>query len=282
MKVVDTVTDLKSSLEIAVSKGFSIGFVPTMGALHLGHISLVESALRENDFVVVSIFVNPTQFNNSNDLARYPRDLESDLIQLESTGCQLIFAPSIKEVYPKVDNRQFDFGLMGDVMEGKHRPGHFNGVAQVVSRLFDLINPQKAYFGIKDFQQIAIIKNMVKQMGLPVKIVECPIIRESDGLAMSSRNMLLTAEMRKKAPLIAQTLNESCTFTAQDDVSQVHRFVIDQINQTEGLIVEYFDIVDGDTLQSITNWDDSSFIVGCIAVFAGDLRLIDNIVYKKK
>ncbi|MBN2263261.1 MAG: pantoate--beta-alanine ligase, partial [Prolixibacteraceae bacterium] len=193
MKLVETVKALKQVVGQQKAAGKTIGFVPTMGALHQGHLSLVERAGAESDYVVVSIFVNPTQFNDPDDLKKYPRNLQADLDFLEGSPCQLVFAPSVDEIYPKPDNRVFDFGNIGNVMEGKHRPGHFNGVAQVVSKLFDMVEAHKAFFGLKDFQQLAIIKNMVKQLQLAIEIVPCPIVREPDGLAMSSRNVRLSA-----------------------------------------------------------------------------------------
>ena len=280
MRVVKTVRELQAIVEEQRKAGARIGFVPTMGALHQGHLSLIHQASFQCQFIVVSIFVNPTQFNNALDLERYPRTLDKDAALLESTACQLIFAPSVEEVYPEADTRVFDFGRLDKVMEGLHRPGHFNGVAQVVSRLFDMIKPDAAFFGMKDFQQLAIIVEMVKQLQLPVEIVPCPIIREADGLAMSSRNMLLNDEQRKNVPLIAQTLMDSCNFAGHRAVEEVRNYVINHVNKTPGLTVEYFDIVDGTTLQSIDNWDESSYIVGCIAVFVDKIRLIDNIIYK--
>lgn len=280
MQVVHTVAELKSIIGDQKGKQKSVGFVPTMGALHNGHLSLVERAAAETDFVVVSIFVNPTQFNNAKDLERYPRDLNSDLEQL-SGRCQLVFSPAVSEVYPQEDTRQFNFGTLETVMEGKYRPGHFNGVAQVVSRLFDMVQPDKAFFGLKDFQQLAIIRAMTKQLELPVSIVDCDIVREDDGLAMSSRNTLLNHEQRKNAPLIASTLSESCNFVPNTALAALKQKVTDTINANAELEVEYFEIVDGNTLQSVDNWDESDYIVGCIAVFAGEVRLIDNVTYKK-
>ncbi|WP_430812362.1 MULTISPECIES: pantoate--beta-alanine ligase [unclassified Carboxylicivirga] len=280
MQVVHTVTQLKSIIGDQKGKQKTVGFVPTMGALHDGHLSLVKRAAAETDFVVVSIFVNPTQFNNAKDLERYPRDLNSDLERL-SGHCQLVFSPSVSEVYPQEDTRQFNFGSLETVMEGKYRPGHFNGVAQVVSRLFDMVQPDKAFFGLKDFQQLAIIRAMTQQLQLPVRIVDCDIVREEDGLAMSSRNMLLNEEQRKNAPLIASTLSESCNFVPDTTLAAVKKKVTDTINANDQLEVEYFEIVDGNTLQSVDNWEESDYIVGCIAVFAGEVRLIDNVTYKK-
>ncbi|MBR8537160.1 pantoate--beta-alanine ligase [Carboxylicivirga sediminis] len=282
MQVVHTVTALQALLENHKQGNKSIGFVPTMGALHNGHLSLVEHAASKSDIVVVSIFVNPTQFNNAKDLDRYPRDLNTDLEALSSVKCDIVFAPSVEEVYPEEDSRQFNFGSLETVMEGRYRPGHFNGVAQVVSRLFDMVKPDKAFFGLKDFQQLVIITEMTKQLQLPVKIVPCDIVREADGLAMSSRNMLLTDKQRKNAPAIARTLFESCNFAPDLSVEKIKKQVEETINATKGLEVEYFEIVDGYTLQPVDNWEKSDYIVGCIAVFAGEIRLIDNVTYKNR
>jgi pantoate--beta-alanine ligase len=280
MELIKTKQELNIKIAQLRKKNKTIGFVPTMGALHQGHLSLVESASKHCDEVVVSIFVNPNQFNDPGDLERYPRDLEKDMGLLENTACELLFAPAVEEVYPESDQRVFDFGELDKVMEGEHRPGHFNGVAQVVSRLFEMVKPDKAFFGQKDFQQLAIVREMERQLNLGIEIVACPIVRESDGLAMSSRNTLLTKKHRKSAPLIAKTLKESCNFVPFKDIAEVKEYVISNINGDENLEVEYFDIVDGNTLKTVDSWADSPYIVGCIAVFAGKIRLIDNIIYK--
>ncbi len=262
--------------------GKIIGFVPTMGALHQGHLSLIELAASTCDVVAVSIFVNPTQFNDAADLERYPRDLEKDRTLLSQTRCELLFVPTVKEIYPKADKRVFDFGSLDKVMEGKYRPGHFNGVAQVVSRLFEITQPHKAFFGEKDFQQLVLIRAMVHQLNLDVQIVAAPIIREPDGLAMSSRNANLTPAQRKSAPLIADTLFKSRNFAASNDIDATRAEVIEKINLDPNLEVEYFEIVDGLSLERVDNWAESDYIVGCIAVFAGKVRLIDNVVYKSR
>ena len=280
MKIIKTVIELQSYLKGFREKDNSIGFVPTMGALHRGHLTLVEQAREYCGVVVVSIFVNPTQFNNPNDLQRYPKDLKKDCDLLEVAGCDVVFAPEVTEVYPEKDERVFDFGDLENVMEGKYRPGHFNGVAQVVSRLFELVRPDKAFFGLKDFQQLAIVREMVSQLNLLVDIVPCETVRESDGLAMSSRNMLLTNQQRKNAPVIAKTLFESCNFASGKTVKETIDYVVSQVNEVEGLEVEYFEIADGYSLKAIDKWDESEYIVGCIAVFAGEIRLIDNVIYK--
>lgn len=277
MELVKTVNELQEKLQHAGAKK-SVGFVPTMGALHKGHISLVEKAAKENPVVVVSIFVNPTQFNDPKDLERYPRDLEADLKMLEKSGVSMVFAPSVKEMYPEPDTRKFDFGLLETVMEGKHRPRHFNGVAQVVSRLFEMVKPDNAYFGMKDFQQVAIIKNLVKQLSSPVEIVACPIIREESGLAMSSRNELLNAEERANAAIISETLQKAKQLTGQKSVKELTEWMVENINKNPYLSVEYIEIVDDLNLQPIKNWDEENTKVACAAVFCGKVRLIDNIV----
>lgn len=278
MLLVETIAELKTILTEFRKKG-SVGFVPTMGALHEGHISLVEKAVKENYAVVVSIFVNPTQFNDPNDLKRYPRTLENDLQLLEPSGCKIVFSPNVKEVYPEKDERVFDFGILERVMEGEHRPGHFNGVAQVVSKLFEMVEPDKAYFGLKDFQQLAIIKNMVKQLNLPVTIEPCPIIREESGLAMSSRNELLSSEQRINASLISKTLHAAQELKTEKSVEELKKWVVQSINKNQYLDVEYFEIVDDELLEPIQNWNEQNTKVGCIAVFCGEIRLIDNIVF---
>lgn len=280
MQVVKHIIDLQTILDIRKKEGVKIGFVPTMGALHEGHLSLVEKAGQETDFVVASIFVNPTQFNDKGDLERYPRDLEKDVALLSSTPCQLIFAPEPEEIYPEPDTRQFNFGSLEEVMEGKFRPGHFNGVAQVVSRLFDIVKPDKAFFGEKDFQQLAIISEMVRRLNIPVEIVPCPIVREKDGLAMSSRNMLLTPEQRKNAVHISVTLLEAVNKSKELTVQELCKWVAERINENEYLNTEYFEIVDSMTLQPAKNWSDPGDKVGCIAVHCGKIRLIDNIGFK--
>ena len=277
MKVFESVKELRAELDKAEQSG--IGFVPTMGALHAGHRSLVERARRENGTVVVSVFVNPTQFNDKNDLKHYPRTPEADARLLEEAGADFVLMPSVEEIYPEEDTRIFDFGQIDKVMEGATRPGHFNGVAQVVSRLFDIVRPARAYFGEKDFQQIAVIRAMVKQLNIPVTINACPIVREGDGLALSSRNTRLTPEQRQKAPLIARTLKESTTFVPGKSVQEVIDYVVNTINSDPVMEVEYYEIVDGNTLESIKNWSDTDYPVGCITVYCGEVRLIDNIKY---
>ena len=279
MKIIKKIVELQN--EIARYDNARVGLVPTMGALHQGHLSLVKKCVQENDICVVSIFVNPTQFNDKTDLEKYPRNLEKDAELLQTVNCSIIFAPSVEEIYPIPDERKFGFGSLETVMEGKFRPGHFNGVAQIVSKLFAIVKPNVAYFGEKDFQQLAIIRAMVKQLGLKVKIQSCPIIREKSGLAMSSRNALLTEIQREKASLIHKVLSESCTFVPQMRVTVLVDWVISQFSDDSEFKIEYFDVVDGYTLQSIGEWSDADYVVGCIAIFCGKVRLIDNIQYKK-
>ncbi len=277
MIVVETIKGLKQELEKYSSK--TIGFVPTMGALHNGHISLVKRSVEENDVTVVSVFVNPTQFNDKADLERYPRTEEADKKLLEAAGCDIVFMPQVEEMYPEEDTRVFNFGSIETVMEGKYRPGHFNGVAQIVSKLFYAVEPTRSYFGEKDFQQVAIIRDMVRQLNIPVEIIACPIIREESGLARSSRNELLSAEERKKAALISQVLSKSVNFAKDMSVEEVKNWVIDQFKVDEVFKMDYYDIVDGNTLQSVSSWEESDYIVGCIAIYCGKIRLIDNIHY---
>ena len=279
MKIVKGINELKGYLVDSKRNGKRIGLVPTMGALHKGHLSLVERCVRENDICVVSVFVNPTQFNDKHDLETYPRTLEVDCALLESAGCDFVFAPSVEEMYPEPDTRTFDFGTVMQVMEGAKRPGHFNGVAQVVSKLFYIVEPDNAYFGEKDFQQIAVIRAMVKQLQIPVHINACPIVREADGLALSSRNTRLTPALRQKAPLIARTLQESKVLAATKSVREVIDYVVNTLNADPDLEVEYYEIVDGDSLVSIQDWKDTSYAVGCVTVYCGEVRLIDNIKY---
>lgn len=279
MEVVKTVTELREKLSAVRKDGKKVGFVPTMGALHNGHLSLVKRCVSENDVCVVSVFVNPTQFNDKNDLLKYPRTVDADVKLLASAGCSFAFVPEVEDIYPEEDTRVFDFGKVDKVMEGKYRPGHFNGVAQVVSRLFDIVEPDRAYFGEKDFQQIAVIRAMVAQLGYNVEIVACPIVREADGLALSSRNARLSDEQRKLAVKISETLFKSRTFADQNSVADTISFVTDTLNGISGLQVEYYEIVDGNTLQPIRSWNETSYAVGCITVYCGDVRLIDNIKY---
>lgn len=280
MKVICNVNELQN--EIKKTQLAPVGFVPTMGALHEGHLSLVNAASVLCPLVVVSIYVNPTQFNDKNDLRNYPRTLDSDLHLLESVlrKSDIVFTPDDKEIYPEVDKRVFHFGNLDNVMEALHRPGHFNGVAQVVSRLFDIVEPDVAFFGLKDFQQLAVIKELVGQTGNKVKITGRPIIRENDGLAMSSRNRLLDPEIRKNAPVIFKTISSASSMIADYDISDIKSYVKDTINKISGFEVEYFDIVDDTELIPVAEKSDMSPVkryFGCIAVKAGTIRLIDNV-----
>ena len=281
MKVIHTIKDLQAELSVLKAQGKKVGLVPTMGALHAGHASLVKRSVNENEVTVVSVFVNPTQFNDKHDLVKYPRTLDADCKLLEACGATYAFAPSVEEMYPEPDTRQFSYAPLDTVMEGAFRPGHFNGVCQIVSKLFEAVKPHRAYFGEKDFQQLAIIREMVRQMQFDLEIVGCPIVREEDGLALSSRNARLSAEERENALKISQTLFKSRTFAATHTVSETLKFVEDAIAAVPGLRLEYFEIVDGNTLQKVDNWNQTSYVVGCITVFCGDVRLIDNIKYKE-
>lgn len=283
MKVFDRIVDLQNQLFEDRKQGKEIGLVPTMGALHEGHASLVKRSVKENEITVVSVFVNPTQFNDKNDLKNYPRTLDADCALLEKCGADYVLAPSVEEMYPTPDTRQFEYPPVSTVMEGAHRPGHFNGVCQVVSRLFYIVKPTRAYFGEKDWQQIAVVKAMVRHLGLGVQIVECDIVRDKDGLAKSSRNTLLSADERAVAPAIYKALKDSIKYAKNHTVTETHDKVVDDINSVDGLDVEYFSIVDGNTLQDIANWEDSDYVVGCITVYCGKtpIRLIDHIKYKE-
>lgn len=282
MQVITTKKELGAVLDKARSQGKTIGLVPTMGALHQGHASLVKRSVKENDVTVVSDFVNPTQFNDKNDLANYPRTLDADRRLLESLNADFVFAPSVEEMYPEPDTRQFSYPPTDTVMEGKYRPGHFNGVCQIVSKLFYAVKPNRAYFGEKDFQQIAVIKAMVKDLKLDLQIVACPIVREADGLALSSRNSLLTPEERTLAVNISKYLFLSRDYMKEHSLKETRDYVVSHINAVEGLEVQYFEIVDGESLRSLPSWEDSNSVVGCITVFCGHIpvRLIDNIRYK--
>ncbi len=279
MKIIRTVEELRREVATSRAQGCSVGLVPTMGALHAGHVSLIDKARADNDIVVVSVFVNPTQFNNPDDLRTYPRTEEADCQKLQAAGVDVAFIPSVEEVYPEPDTRVFELGAVAEVMEGAMRPGHFNGVAQVVSKLFAMVEPDKAYFGEKDFQQIAVIKRMVEIEGFNIEIVECPIKRHEDGLAMSSRNVRLSEQQRAIAPNIARILSESLGYAKNHSVAETKQFVTSEINAYEEMEVEYYEIVDALTMQPIADWADTKQAVGCITVYLGDVRLIDNIKY---
>ena len=282
MRVVTTVEALKQALADERQSGKTIGLVPTMGALHEGHASLVRRSVSENGCTVVSVFVNPTQFNDKNDLANYPRTLDADCALLERLGASLVFAPSVEEVYPEPDTRTFSYPPIDSVMEGPRRPGHFNGVCQIVSKLFLMVEPDRAYFGEKDFQQIAVIRAMVADLKLPLEIRPCPIVREASGLAMSSRNTLLTAEEKLTAVHISQTLMQSVDYSQTHSPAETEQWVVATLNAIDGLEVEYFQIVNDTTLQPVTDWADAPGVVGCITVYCGrrPVRLIDNMRYR--
>lgn len=279
MIIVSTVAEVRNHIEKAKAKGQKVGFVPTMGALHNGHLQLVSRSVSENDFTVVSVFVNPTQFNDPKDLEKYPRTLDADCALLDSVSCNLVFAPSVQDIYPEPDTRLFCFAPLDTVMEGKFRPGHFNGVAQVVSRLFDIVTPDIAYFGEKDFQQLAIIRRMVKDLNYNIEIIGCPIVRQADGLALSSRNTLLSKEELAIAPEIRKVLSESKNRWHNQSLQETLEQVKSYFETSEQFRLDYFEIVDGNTLQPIADKEDTDYAVGCIAVFLGSVRLIDNITY---
>lgn len=282
MLLVESVSELKNQISLLRKANKSVGFVPTMGALHSGHLQLVSRCVAENDACVVSIFVNPTQFNDKSDFNCYPRTLDHDVELLQSVGCEVVFAPSPEEIYSAEEMAtvfEFDFGGLDQTMEGIYRPGHFNGMVQVVSKLFTLVTPDRAYFGEKDFQQLSIIRRMVKIMNFPIGIIGCPIVREPSGLARSSRNALLTEKEHEIAANIYKILSESVALQRTKTVAEVKTEVIEKIDACEGLRVEYYEIVDGNTLRSVENWGETDYIVGCVTVYCGKVRLIDNIKY---
>ena len=282
MKIINTVAALQQAVTEAKQQGLSVGLVPTMGALHEGHASLIRQSVAENQLTVVSVFVNPTQFNDPKDLQHYPRTFEADVQLIASLEGDIVFAPSVEEVYPQEDTRVFAYPPIDTVMEGARRPGHFNGVCQIVSKLFDMVTPDKAYFGEKDFQQIAVVRAMMKDLGYTFQLVPCPIVREESGLALSSRNALMSDEERVLATNIYRTLRESVDYALSHTVAETQQFVVEQLNALEGLEVEYYEIVNGETLQPVISWEDAPHIQGCITVFCGarPVRLIDNIAYR--
>ncbi|MFW6020054.1 MAG: pantoate--beta-alanine ligase [Bacteroidales bacterium] len=279
MKTIKKTEPIQSIINEAKKMQKSIGFVPTMGALHEGHLALMRQARKENDVLVCSVFVNPIQFNNPEDLKNYPRTLDADLEKMKTEGCDYVFAPSTKEMYPEPETQTYDFGNLEKVMEGKYRPGHFNGVAIVVRKFFEIIQPDKAYFGEKDFQQLQIIRKLVDMLEMNIEVVSVPTSRESDGLARSSRNSRLTAEERKVAPRIYEIITE-----AKDNINQfetpavMKRWGLEQLKKEKKLEPEYFEIVDMDTLEPIEQWSDTNRCILCLAVYLGQVRLIDNIV----
>lgn len=282
MKIIDTVAALQLAVTEAKQQELSVGLVPTMGALHEGHASLIRQCVAENQLTVVSVFVNPTQFNDPKDLQHYPRTFEADAQLIASLGGDIVFAPSVEEIYPQEDKRVFSYPPIDTVMEGARRPGHFNGVCQIVSKLFDIVTPDKAYFGEKDFQQIAVVRAMMRDLDYKFQLVPCPIVRETSGLALSSRNALMSEDERVLATNIYRTLRESVVFSQAHTVAETQQFVVNQLNALEGLEVEYYEIVNGETLQTVTSWEDAAQIQGCITVFCGarPVRLIDNISYR--
>lgn len=280
MDVIETREQLRDKIEHLKKENCSVGFVPTMGALHEGHISLIQYCNKNNDITVVSIFVNPTQFNERDDYEKYPRDVNKDLKWLEAESCDIVFNPSEKEMYPEPDKRVFDFGDLDKKLEGYYRPGHFNGVAKVVSKLFDFVKPHRAYFGEKDLQQLAVVRELAKREQPDLEIVGCPIVREEDGLAMSSRNKRLKTEERKNAAEISNVLFESINKARAMSLEQLKNWVLDQLNKNVNINVEYFEIVDEKNFTTIRNWSDSNSIRGVIAAWVGNVRLIDNIKYE--
>lgn len=282
MEILRTKEAVRQYVSEAGRSGRRVGLVPTMGALHAGHMSLVRQAVSECDVVVASVFVNPTQFNNATDLATYPRDEARDFAMLEAEGAHAVFAPSVEEMYPDGAVRRaepFDLGELETVMEGKYRPGHFQGVAQVVSMLLRLVEPHRAYFGRKDFQQIAVIRRMCRTEGIDVEIVACPVVRAADGLALSSRNALLSGRQRRVAPGIHDALRQSVEYARTHCVADTRRAVIERIEAIEDCRVEYYEIVDEETLLPMEDWRPGRTAVGCVTVYCGQVRLIDNISY---
>lgn len=278
METYRTIDEVKSRIKAIKSEGLSIGFVPTMGALHAGHLSLVNKAISENHITVVSIFVNPIQFNNKADLENYPRTPESDLQKLDQVGCDIVFMPDVDEMYPEPVTDRYDFGHLDKVLEGKYRPGHFNGVAVVVRKLFEIITPDRAYFGMKDYQQLKIIQTLTQSLQLPVSIIPCPTVREPDGLALSSRNIRLTPRQRQIAPAIYQVLNDLKEKALSMSVKEAEQWATNQLNRYEEMSVEYISVVNADTLLPVNDWHDAERVIVCAAVYLGDVRLIDNLM----
>ncbi len=278
MIIFHSIKELQGKVRLQKKSGKSLGFVPTMGALHDGHLSLIEHAKQECDLVIVSIFVNPKQFNNSLDLSKYPRTIEKDIALLEAINCDYLFTPNEKEIYPESESEQdvYDFGILSSSLEAKHRPGHFDGVAKVVRRLFEIVKADKAYFGEKDYQQLAIIRSLCKSLKSPPEIVGCPIIRESSGLAMSSRNMLLSEKEVEEATILSRVLSGVSDLVLDMNPGDVCESCTSTIEQNSSLKVEYFEIVDAHTFEEIISWEDSKEIIALVAAFIGKVRLIDN------
>lgn len=276
MLILYKITDVKHHIAEFKQKGKTIGFVPTMGALHQGHISLVEISKKQTDITVCSIFVNPTQFNNQADLKHYPRTPEADIKLLEAAGCDILYMPEVKDIYPENDIRKFNFGYLDTILEGAHRPGHFNGVGQVVSILLEGVQPHKAFFGSKDYQQVMVVKDLVKQLKLPVEIIPCPILREPDGLAMSSRNTRLSVEERKIAALIPKMMQEGNQLIKEKGIDAAKQFINQQVSQVKEMKLDYYEVCNADTLEPIAEFSTKQQAVSLIAVFVGNIRLIDN------
>lgn len=276
MLVLHKIKEIEEVITLQKQKGNKIGFVPTMGALHQGHLSLIEFSKQQTDFTVCSIFVNPNQFNNPSDLTHYPRTPEADIRLLKEAGCDVLYMPEVNDVYPENDTRNFDFGYLDSILEGAKRPGHFNGVGQVVSILLKGVKPDKAFFGSKDYQQVMVVKDLVKQLGMNVDIVACPILRESDGLAMSSRNTRLTVDERKVAALIPVMMQEAKKIAIEKGIIEAKAFVADSVAKVPIMKLDYYEICDATTLESISNLSKNKPAVSLIAVFVGNIRLIDN------
>lgn len=276
MLILHKIKEIEEIITLHKQKGHTIGFVPTMGALHEGHISLINYSKQQTDITVCSIFVNPTQFNNASDLTLYPRTPEADIKLLEDAGCDILYMPDVSDVYPDNDTRQFNFGYLDAILEGAKRPGHFNGVGQVVSILLQGVNPNKAFFGSKDYQQVMVVKSLVKQLNLAVEIVPCPILREQDGLAMSSRNTRLSTEERKIAALVPKLMQQAIEVVKQKGVSAAKVFIVESVSKIPEMRLEYYEVCDADSLELLNEIKPNQKTVSLIAVFVGNIRLIDN------
>jgi pantoate--beta-alanine ligase len=277
MQILKTAIEIKECLSPFILQKKCVGFVPTMGALHKGHLSLIQRSKQECDITVCSVFVNPLQFNRREDFENYPETIGNDIKLLKAVGCDILFNPDEKEMYPDIIKEQFDFGLLETVMEGKFRPGHFKGVAIVVKRFFELITPNRAYFGEKDYQQLMIIMKLVEILKLNIKVVPCPIVRETDGLAMSSRNMRLNEEERKKAPYINKVLKEAIAKVRDFNPEELKLWILGQFEGISDMEIEYIEFSDAGTLEPVMIWERDQNVIACIAVFLGKVRLIDNI-----
>lgn len=276
MLVLNKIEDVKQMIAEYKQQHKLIGFVPTMGALHQGHISLINQSKQHTDITVCSIFVNPTQFNNPEDLKHYPRTPEQDIKLLEEAGCDILYMPEVKDIYPENDTRKFDFGYLDTILEGATRPGHFNGVGQVVSILLEGVKPDKAFFGSKDYQQVMVVKSLVKQLKLPVEIIACPILREPDGLAMSSRNTRLTAEERIIAGMVPDMMQQVNKILREQSIDAAKKFITDLVSKISIMKLDYFEVCDAETLESLSDYNPKNKTVSLIAVFVGNIRLIDN------